>query len=421
MTSEGEKVRSPTGRKVKLVVFDVEGVLIPKNRFISKSGEGLGVLRWLRILSIGFLYQIGVFRLKSALQRVFSVMRGVKTDQLLRALEKVPFMPDVEAVFASLKIQGCKTALISSGLPYFIVQKIATTLLADYAFGVEVGLNNGALTGEIWGDVIEPSGKLRVMSKIMIAEGLSPSDCAVVADDRNNACIFLPEAEKIGYNPDFLIRSKADKVATGKLSQILPAIEGRPMQRASLSSNDILREVIHASGFFVPLLCLLVGAPTVALLIAVMIGLYAASELLRISGTNLPVIPLITRLAASQTELYDFVASPVYFAVGILFTLLLFKAPLSYAAIACFALGDSMASIFGGLASRRPFPFNKSKTLAGSLAGFFFAFLAGVVFVSPFLALVGAAVAMIVESLPLPVNDNIMIPLCTALALTLLV
>jgi phosphoserine phosphatase len=421
MVLEVGKVTAQNGKKVKLVVFDVEGVLIPKNRFISKVGEGLGFPKWLKILSIGFLYQIGVFRLKSGLQRVFRVMRGVKTDQLLRALEKVPLMPDVKAVFASLRIQGCKTALISSGLPLFIVQKIASTLLADYAFGVEVGLNNDALTGEIWGDVIEPGGKLRVMSKIMDDEGLSPSDCAVVADDRNNACIFLPEAQKIGYNPDFLIRSKADKVATGKLSQILPAIEGRPMQRASLSSNDILREMIHASGFFVPLLCLFIGAPTIALLIAVMIGLYAASELLRISGTNLPVIPTITRHAASQTELYDFVTSPVYFAVGILFTLILFKAPLNYAAIACFALGDSMASIFGGLASNRPLPYNKSKTLVGSLAGFFFAFLAAMVFVSPFLALVGAAVAMTVESLPLPLNDNIMIPLCTALALTLLI
>jgi dolichol kinase len=41
--------------------------------------------------------------------------------------------------------------------------------------------------------------------------------------------------------------------------------------------------------------------------------------------------------------------------------------------------------------------------------------------VSPVLALIGAAVAMAIESLPLPVNDNILIPLGTGLALLILV
>jgi dolichol kinase len=89
------------------------------------------------------------------------------------------------------------------------------------------------------------------------------------------------------------------------------------------------------------------------------------------------------------------------------------------AAIAIFALGDSTASLFGGLISKNPLPFNKGKTLEGSLVGFFFAFLAGSFFVSPVLALIGAAVAMTIESLPLPVNDNILIPSLTGLALLL--
>jgi dolichol kinase len=41
--------------------------------------------------------------------------------------------------------------------------------------------------------------------------------------------------------------------------------------------------------------------------------------------------------------------------------------------------------------------------------------------VSPALALIAAAVAMIIESLPLPVNDNITIPLGTGLALMLII
>jgi dolichol kinase len=85
-----------------------------------------------------------------------------------------------------------------------------------------------------------------------------------------------------------------------------------------------------------------------------------------------------------------------------------------------FCLGDSVASLFGGLISTS-LPFNKGKTWEGSLAGFFFAFLAGTFFVSPLLAFIGAAIAMTVEVLPLPVNDNVLVPVITGVALTLLI
>jgi dolichol kinase len=99
--------------------------------------------------------------------------------------------------------------------------------------------------------------------------------------------------------------------------------------------------------------------------------------------------------------------------------LLLFPTPAGAAAIAIFCLGDSAASLFGGLISTS-LPFNKGKTWEGSLAGFLFAFLAGTFFISPVLALIGAAVAMTIEVLPLPINDNVSVPLITGLVLTLL-
>jgi dolichol kinase len=300
-----------------------------------------------------------------------------------------------------------------------MVEKLASMVGADYAFGIDVGINDGALTGEIWGDAIEVNGKFKVLSQIVAAEGLKLEDCVVVADDRNNSCIFLSGMQKIGYNPDFVLRVKADKVVTGSLSGILPLIYGKSKQRSLPSKNAVLREIIHALGFFVPLLAGLIGIYPVALLICVVMALYFISELSRMSKKNLPIISAITRNAASQAELYEFAAAPLYFAIGILITLVLFPAPVNSAAIAIFALGDSAASLFGGLISKKPLPFNKGKTLEGSIAGFFFAFLAGSVFVSLVLALIGAAVAMMIESLPLPVNDNILIPLYTGLALML--
>jgi phosphoserine phosphatase len=407
--------------KPRLVVFDVEGVLIPKNRFIFDVGKSLGLPQLLKMLFIGFLYGAGFVALKSALKRIFKIMQGVKIEDLMQIFDEIPSKPQLQSLFAQLKLRDCKIALISSGIPTVLVEKLANTLGADYAVGIEVGLNDDALTGEIWGDAIEANGKRTVLTRILDAEGLNLEDCVVVADDRNNSCIFLSGMQKIGYNPDFVLRVKADSFVTGKLSKILPVIDGKPKQRSLPSKNDLLREAIHASGFFVPVIAGSVGVYPVALMICVVSALYALSELLRMNKKNLPVISAITRNAALPTELYEFTAAPLYFAAGILLTLLLFPAPVNGAAIAIFTLGDSTASLFGGLISKKPLPFNKGKTLEGSLFGFFFAFLGGAFFVSPVLALIAAAIAMAIESLPSPVNDNILIPLGAGLALMLMI
>jgi HAD superfamily phosphoserine phosphatase-like hydrolase len=406
-------------RKSKLIVFDVEGVLMPKKRYLFfEVGRTLSFPQFLKIIFIGFLYEMGLISLKSALKRIFKPFKGISVDELLRIFRRVPLMPGTDEVFETLKHEGCKTALISSGLPTVVVQDLALRLQADYAVGFQLEENDGVLTGEISGDVLEHRGKLTVLAKILEAEKLTPNDCVVVADDRNNVPMLLPEALKIGYNPDFAVRLKADIVVTGKLREILAPIEGKPREREKQPSrNELLRESIHACGFFIPLLAFYAGLYVTALFILVVTLLYVMSELARMERKNLPIISYITYHAANQSELFEFTTAPIFFALGILLTLLIFPNPAGSAAIAIFALGDSTASIFGRIYGKKALPFNRGKTLEGSTVGFFFAFLAGSFYIAPLMALIGALVAMFIEYLPLPVNDNLVTPIITGAVL----
>jgi len=408
-------------QKRRLVVFDVEGVLIARNRFFFDVGRSLGFVRLVKLLFYGFLYEAGILKLESALRRFFHELKGVKLEVLAAIFEKIS-STNLQSIFSQIKARNCKIALISSGLPTVLVEKLANTLGADYAYGIEVGTKDGKLTGEIWGDAIEPDGKLKILTQILTAENLRLSDCIVVADDRNNRCMFMPGMLKIGFNPDFILRVKADRVVNGKLSAIIPIIDGESRKRSFPSTNDFVREGIHACGIFMPFIAGLIGVPVVGALIFIVALIYTVSELWRLDGKNLTLISSITRHAASQSEMQGFAAAPLYFAGGILFTLVVFPHPASYAAIAMFCLGDSAASLFGGRISTS-LPFNKAKTWEGSLAGLFFAFLAGMLFLplKPLLAFIGAAVAMTVEVLPLPVNDNVLVPVITGAALTLLI
>ncbi len=401
-------------------MFDVEGVLIPKNRLFFDVCRKLGAFPLLKMLFYGFLYEIGVLSLNLVLKRIFRIMRGTKTAFFAESFNKLPLMPKAREVFAELKAQGRKTALISSGIPAFLVEKLARDLDADHAVGVEVGLEGDILTGEVGGNVIENKGKLLVLKELMESEHIRPDECAIVGDDRNNTALFIEGTRKIGFNPDFVVRVKAEDVVNCQLTKILPIIKDEEKNRRLPSRNDYFRESIHASGIFVPVVAGFISVPLAVSLICLVIALYSISELGRVQGKSMPVISQITRIAASQSELCEFTVAPIYFAVGITLTLVLFPTPVNSAAIAIFALGDSTASLIGGTLTNKPLLLNKTKTLEGSISVFLFGFLAGALFVAPWLAFVGAATAMMVEYLPSPINDNLSIPLVTGFVLMLL-
>jgi len=417
-----EKNRSASKPK-RLIIFDVEGVIIPKRRYLLfEATRRLGYWKTLKVMVIGFLYEVGVLSLESTLKRIFMLFRGLTVDELFQLYKRIPLIPGVEEFFKKLKGAGYRTALISSGLPTPFIEHLADRLNADYAFGLQLEVADKHLTGEIGGDVIKSNGKALVLKKILDGEGLSPQNCVVVADDRNNLPMFPLCALRIGYNPDFLVSIKSDLVFRDALSESLPHLtkETLKVPHPVLSRSDFIRETIHISGALIPFVCIYLHRYLVSLLILVVTLLYAASELARIKGTHAPLFSTVTRRAAIKPELYEFVTAPIVFALAIMVSLIFFPVPINYASIMILALGDGSATLLGKKFGRTVFPFNKAKRLEGSIFGFLFGFLGARLFVSPVKALVGAAVGMLVESLPTPVSDNLAVPIVSGLVMTII-
>ena len=155
-------------------------------------------------------------------------------------------------------------------------------------------------------------------------------------------------------------------------------------------------------------------------LISVVTFLYLISELARMRGIAFPFFSFVTLRAAEKSEALEFVTSPIFYALGIILSLLLFPTPANYASIATLTLGDGCAAIFGKIYGKTTLPFNKGKNIEGTISGMVFAFLGSLVFIDPINALITAALGMIAESLPLPINDNLAIPLTSGIVSTLI-
>jgi len=408
-------------KKLRLIVFDVEGVIIPKRRYLLfEASQRITIPKFIKMLWAGLLYETGLIKLETALRRIYKQLSGLPANDLFQLFKKIPLNPSVENVFQHLKQEGYKKALISSGMPQVFVNELAAQLGADHASGFDLEVTNGFVSGQISGDVITPEGKGRVLKKIMEKEGLTPSDCAVIADDRNNLPMFGLCSTRIGYNPDFLLAYKSDAVVKGDLNEILPFLtESAKPTRSSISKRDLYRESIHIAGFFVALFTMQLGLNHfwVAFVILMVTLVYMISELARMLGVNIPIASTVTWNAALQPEVYEFVTAPIFFAFGIILALLLFPAPVSYASIAAFTFGDGFATIFGKSVGRHVFPHNKGKKVEGTVLGLLFALLGASVFVNPLMAVVSAAAAMIMETLPTPLNDNLTMPLAAGLAM----
>ena len=406
-----------------LVAFDVEGVLLPKRRYIIfEATRKLGLPKFLKIIILGLLYETGLLPLETALKRIFKHFKGHTIQELRHYYEEMPLLPNTEKVFEQLHKDGWKTALISSGLPNIFIQELAAKLKADHAFGVKLKTANGKFTGQIEGEVIKKKGKATVLKQILNREHMHPENCILVADDRNNLQMFPHANLKIGYNPDFILTAKSDHIITGNLTEILPIITKTRHEkpRPTLSRNQIIRGTIHLSGFTVPFICTyLLNRHLVALIISLTTLLYIISELTRIMGRNFPILTSITSRAAVKLEPYEFATAPIFYALGIILALTIFPPAAGYASIAILTLGDGSATLFGKKLGKTRFPFNKAKNLEGSILGFTIAFLGATLFIEPIRALISAAAGMLTECLPTPINDNLIIPLIAGTILTL--
>jgi dolichol kinase len=103
---------------------------------------------------------------------------------------------------------------------------------------------------------------------------------------------------------------------------------------------------------------------------------------------------------------------PFYNALGILFALgMLRSEPMAaFAVVLIFGLGDGLSTYVGSTYGKHKLPWNKNKTIEGTL-GFMAGAMCAMLIMPVPATFLGAVLGAIVESLPLKLNDNITLPI----------
>ena len=175
------------------------------------------------------------------------------------------------------------------------------------------------------------------------------------------------------------------------------------------------RKAVHLLALLVPPVSELTSKPLVVAVLSTITIVYVIGEVLRLKGHGLPIITPITIKMSRPEERTSFIVRPAYFAIGIILALILYPSAIAYASICILAVGDSVAAIVGERFGHMRIV--RRKTVEGFAAGLTAAFLLASFFVSPFIALLGAVGAMIMELLDVP-DDNLTMPIVAGALMT---
>ncbi len=415
----------------KLIVFDTDGVIFKSQLLLSFSRYS-GTVNYIRILYVCFLFSINFINIRELLEKSYVLFRGLKEEDLWQVYHNMKQVKYAEETVRYIRDKGHCVALISSGVPDFLMKHLSGRLNADYGYGIGVKMDNGVVTGKIGGMLSSPDGKVKIVEQLLKVNKMTWDDVIVVADDRNNLDIMELAKASIGFNSYYPVRKKAKYlVDSHDLRNVLDCIsleddpsfdELSSSRRHEVSFSwmqEFRRKGVHFGAVLVPVLAGINFSITLNLLTAITV-LFMFSELLRLNGVSLHVINPITRLCIRTREQRSFTIAPVTLSLGIIFSLLLFSKLVASLVIIIVAFSDSIATIVGRFYGRVKIPYNHGKSLEGSTAFLISAFICSIFFLPLWIALIVSFVSCIIESLPIQF-DNISIPLGTGLFLGLII
>ena len=173
---------------------------------------------------------------------------------------------------------------------------------------------------------------------------------------------------------------------------------------------ELLRKSIHLSGLVLPVIYFFLDKPTMLILIGVLTGLALTVELMKWLSPRFSEFFFQIFAALLRThERKGAMTGATYYLISAFLCIFLFAKTLAIVCIFFMILGDLAAALVGKKWGKTKLLGKKS--LEGSAACFVVCVLIALVKLNPLIAVIGALVATIVELIPVPIDDNLTVPL----------
>lgn len=170
------------GRRKKALLADMESTLIHQEMLDELAGY-VGLTD--KIKEITQRAMNGELDFRAALAARLELLRGIKVSVIDELLARMTYMEGARDLVATMRAHGAECVLVSGGFTCF------TSVVADHLgfhqnFGNVLGVENGALTGQIVEPVLDKNSKLEALQATAQRLGIAPDAICAVGDGAND-------------------------------------------------------------------------------------------------------------------------------------------------------------------------------------------------------------------------------------------
>jgi len=193
-------------REKRLIVFDMDSTIVDAE-IIDELAKAAGVEK--EVKEITKKAMEGKLDYKQALIERVRLLKGLPVEVLEKIYNQIELTEGAKELIQALKRAGYKIALVSGGFTYF-TEKLKNELGLDYAFGNELEIKDGKLTGKIKGRIIDAEEKAKIIEELARKEGISKENIVAVGDGANDRIMIENAGLGIAFNAKKVLKEVAD-------------------------------------------------------------------------------------------------------------------------------------------------------------------------------------------------------------------
>ena len=198
-------------RHKRLIVFDADMTFI-QCEIINEMSQLIGCEAEVKVLTEAAMR--GELDFEEALRARVRLLKGLHRDDLESLLRQLPYTPGVRRLVRVLKQLGYKLALLSGGFQLF-VDHICEEFHLDYGFANSLEWQDGRLTGELLGEIVDGQRKAQLLQEIAAREGIVPEQVVAIGDGANDVQMLAIAGLGIAFNAKPVLQERA----SGQLNQ----------------------------------------------------------------------------------------------------------------------------------------------------------------------------------------------------------
>ena len=194
-----------TRRSKRLIVLDVDSTLI-QDEVIDLLADEAGVAA--EVAELTTRAMTGEIDFAASLTERVALLRDLPVDALERVWERIRLTPGARTFVRTLHRMGMKIAIVSGGFTVF-TERLKTDLGLDHAYGNELEIADGKLTGRLTGPPIDRARKASILKEVAGVEGIPLDQTVAIGDGANDLDMLAVAGLGIAFNAKPVVRDAA--------------------------------------------------------------------------------------------------------------------------------------------------------------------------------------------------------------------